>query len=295
VGTLSATVVIVTKDRKDEVGRAVDSCLSQTADFELLVLDDGSRDGTAAFVQQHYPKARVVRSEISRGYIARRNEAAKLAKGEIIISMDDDAEFSGTDTVSRILEQFDDNRIAAIAIPFVNMRINDKIHQASPSADSIWITNEFVGTAYAVRKDVFLQFSGFRESLFHQGEEGDFCIRLMDRGLFVRCGNSHPILHYLSPNRVQERVELFGQRNLIVFAWANVPTVALLPHLFATIFNGLFWGIRRGSLWTRLRGTSAGLRAISQQRRLRQPVKFGTYRLYRWLKKKGPVKIDQVT
>lgn len=42
-----ATVVIVTKDRRDDVLRAVASALAQTATVEVLVGDDGSSDGTA--------------------------------------------------------------------------------------------------------------------------------------------------------------------------------------------------------------------------------------------------------
>jgi glycosyltransferase involved in cell wall biosynthesis len=42
-----ATVVITTKDRKGELRTAVQSAVEQTADPEVLVLDDGSTDGTA--------------------------------------------------------------------------------------------------------------------------------------------------------------------------------------------------------------------------------------------------------
>lgn len=290
-----ATVVITTKNRKEELGRTLDSCVRQHAEIEVLVIDDGSTDETDQFVRAKYPGITIVRSEEPRGLIVQRNAAAKLARANILISIDDDAEFSSPDIVSRIVSQFDESgRIAAVAIPFINVRIDSKVQQSPPTPSGVWITNEFIGTAYAIRKDVFLAAGGFREFLFHQGEEGDLCIRLLDRGLFVRCGNSEPILHYLSPNRSWDRVNIFGQRNLILFAWFNVPLLTLGAHVIGSVINGLRWGVRHGGVRGRLRGTLLGFRDLFNSAVTRKPVRLRTYRLYRRLKKRGPLNLENI-
>jgi GT2 family glycosyltransferase len=291
---VKAAIIVTTKNRKTELARTLESAIAQSGASDVLVIDDGSTDGTQDFVRAQFPTVRVMHSDLAHGYIVHRNRAATLVDADVIFSIDDDAEFSSPDIVSKIVEEFDDRRIAAVAIPFVNVRIDDTIQQAPPTTDGTWITNEFIGTAYAIRRDIFLQFGGFREILFHQGEEGDFCIRLLDRGFLVRCGNSKPILHYLSPTRSEERVNAFGQRNLMLFAWANVPTIALGPHLIATIVKGLLWGIRHGQFRNRLHGTILGIRDIIKHIRTRKPVRLQTYRVYRRLKKKGPAKIEAV-
>jgi GT2 family glycosyltransferase len=290
----AATLVIVTKDRKEELGRALDSCLRQVADFEILVIDDGSSDGTEAFVRANYPDVRVVRSKESRGLIVRRNEGARVASGEILISIDDDAEFSSADTLQSILGEFSDPSIAAVAIPFVDVQRNNHVKQKAP-ASGIWITNQFIGTAYAIRKEAFLAVGGFRDFLFHQEEEGDLCIRLLERGYYVRLSNAAPIFHYESPRRSLERINIYGQRNLMLFAWYNVPFPEFFVHLVGTIWNGLIWGARHRSFAYRLRGTFRGFAAIAHQLTTRSPVSRHTYWRYRRLKKRGPIPLSSLT
>jgi GT2 family glycosyltransferase len=289
-----ATVVIVTKNRKDELQRALDSCLAQTAVPAILVIDDGSVDGTAASVKANYPTVQLVRSEVSRGLIFQRNYAAQIVGTEVIVSLDDDAAFSEPTIIAAILHQFTHDRIAAIAIPFVNVRSDPKLRQSAPDTGAVWVTNEFIGTAYAIKADVFQGVGGFREFFFHQEEEGDLCIRLLEHGYVVRVGSSAPIHHFESPQRSFKRMNVYGQRNLMLFTWLNVPCPELIFHFPATVLNGLLWGIKRGFFLFRLKGTVAGVRAMLTYRRDRQPVQRKTYWLYRRLKKGGPLTVESL-
>ncbi len=284
----SATVVITTRNRKQDLRRAIVSSLNQTFGAEVLIVDDGSTDGTAEMVRAEFPSVRLERHHHSLGLVVRRNQAVLLAEGEIIFSIDDDAEFSQPDIIAGVLKEFSEPRIAAVAIPFINVCADDVIKQKAPDADYVWITNEFIGTAHAIRKVVFLQAGGYRDAFVHQGEEGDLCIRLLEGGYFVRVGSSAPIYHHESSHRSQQRMNVYGQRNLILFAWQNVPLPELILHLPVTIMLGLFWGLRNACLRFRIRGTVDGLVAIYRQRLSRAPVSRRTYKLYRQLKKRGP-------
>jgi glycosyltransferase involved in cell wall biosynthesis len=289
---MTATIIITTKNRKEDLRRALKSCVIQDISLEVLVMDDGSTDGTSEMVHAEFPAARLERREESKGLIVRRNEAARLASGEVLISIDDDAEFSAPDIVRVALAEFCEIAIAAVAIPFVNVNQDQTVRQLAPDASQIWLTNEYIGTAHAIRKDVFIQAGGYREVLFHQGEEGDLCIRLLNAGYFVRLGNSQPIFHHESPKRSLERINVFGQRNLILFAWFNVPFFAFPIHLAATIWNGLKWGVKNGCLNYRMRGTVKGLLATVQLWNQRQPIKPVAYQTFRRLKKSGPIPLQ---
>src|SRR2546429_9509448 len=96
---LTASVVIITKNRKDELRRAIHSCFSQTMPLEVLVIDDGSTDGTAEMVSSQFHRVRLKRSDTSRGYIFQRNVAAQITTTDIGFSIDDAAEFSSPNTV----------------------------------------------------------------------------------------------------------------------------------------------------------------------------------------------------
>ncbi len=51
---VTAAVVIVTKDRKEELLKAIRSTVNQTVAVEVLVMDDGSTDGTSQAVQENF-------------------------------------------------------------------------------------------------------------------------------------------------------------------------------------------------------------------------------------------------
>jgi len=289
---MTATIVIITRNRKQDLCRALESCVRQTRAVDILVLDDGSTDGTEAYVRDRFPSVRLVRFKESRGYIVARNVAARLALGDVIISIDDDAEFSAPSIVETVLGELDDPRIAAVAMPFVDVNRSKELKQRAPDGNATWITNEFIGTAHAIRKAIFRKIGGYREVLFHQGEEGDLCIRLLEQGWVVKLGTSAPVLHYRSPIRSNERINVFAQRNLILFAWHNVPMPEFPVHLVTTLFNGLRWGLRHRTFGFRLRGAWLGALAIAREFPCRAPVSRGTYWYYRRLKKRGPMRFS---
>ncbi len=64
---------------------------SRKAD-EIIVVDDGSRDGTERFVLETYPEVRLLRQE-NRGVSAARNAGIRAATGELIAFLDSDDEW----------------------------------------------------------------------------------------------------------------------------------------------------------------------------------------------------------
>jgi len=163
-----------------------------------------------------------------------------------------------------------------------------RVLQQAPDGSCRWVTEAFTGTAYAVRRDLFLLLGAFREILVHQGEEGDFCIRMLDAGYFVRLGSADPILHYESPCRDRARMDFYGPRNLILHCWQNVPFPYLPAHLLVTTGKALL----HGASPTRLGGIASGYGLLLRTER--DPVRGRTYRLFRLLRSRGALDLDQV-
>ena len=84
------SVVMPAFNAESSIGAAVASVLGQTyRDLELVVVDDGSTDATAAIVEAHSGPVRLVRQE-NAGVAAARNKGIAEASGELITFCDAD-------------------------------------------------------------------------------------------------------------------------------------------------------------------------------------------------------------
>jgi glycosyltransferase involved in cell wall biosynthesis len=85
------SVIIPTYNRVAWVTEAVASVLAQTyGNFELLVADDGSTDGTAAALAKFGGEIKVIHGETRRGVSAARNLGAAAATGDWLAFLDSD-------------------------------------------------------------------------------------------------------------------------------------------------------------------------------------------------------------
>lgn len=85
------SVIIPTYDRADRVTRAVSSVLDQTyADFELLVVDDGSGDGTIRALRPFLDRIRLIRHARNCGVSAARNTGIRASRAPLVAFLDSD-------------------------------------------------------------------------------------------------------------------------------------------------------------------------------------------------------------
>lgn len=86
----TVSVIIPTFNRARAVCAAVDSVLAQTfADYELIVVDDGSRDDTPQALTAYGRRIRLIRQD-NRGVSAARNAGLAVAEGALIAFLDSD-------------------------------------------------------------------------------------------------------------------------------------------------------------------------------------------------------------
>ena len=291
---MTATIVITTKNRKEELRHALVSCFGQVPLVEVVVIDDGSTDGTSEMVCAEFPKVRLHREEVSKGYIVQRNRGAEMATGDIIFSLDDDAEYSTFDVVRQTLAAFDHPQIGAVTIPWKNVPDHQALSDKAPEDQGIYVCRSYTGMAHAVRRDLFLQVGAYRECFVHGSEESDFCIRLLNAGYVVRLGRADHVNHYESKIRNVRRQVFFAARNAVLFAWCNAPGSRLPFHLAGTIYHVLCYGLKNRHLWLRVRGLAAGFGACITQWQARCPVSLETYRIFRRLTYSGYLPFSKI-
>ncbi len=112
-----ASVLIAAYNERPVINRTLATVLeSDYPDLEIVVVDDGSADGTGDAVEAEYgwhPRIRLLRQP-NGGKASALNRAIEAATGEVLICFDADTQIA-TDTVSKLVRHFADRRIGAVA------------------------------------------------------------------------------------------------------------------------------------------------------------------------------------
>ena len=92
---MKISVIIPTYNRKKYIKRAIDSVIRQSyKPFEIIVIDDGSTDGTYELIKKSYSSSQIsLEKQINNGVSSARNKGVKLANGDWIAFLDSDDEW----------------------------------------------------------------------------------------------------------------------------------------------------------------------------------------------------------
>jgi len=90
---MNISVVIPTYNRVELLKRSIDSVINQTIKpFEIIIVDDGSNDGTEVMVKKKYDSLKLIKQK-NKGASAARNSGIKASSGEWICFLDSDDEW----------------------------------------------------------------------------------------------------------------------------------------------------------------------------------------------------------
>ncbi len=91
--SLSASIVVLAWNGMPYLERCLDAVLRQDdADFEVVVVDNGSADGSADFVSNRFPTVKLIRLERNLGYAAGNNAGLRVARGDALVLLNQDTE-----------------------------------------------------------------------------------------------------------------------------------------------------------------------------------------------------------
>jgi GT2 family glycosyltransferase len=87
------SVIILSWNGKDLLRGCLASLSTQTyADFETIVVDNGSTDGSAELVAAEFPSVRLMRNERNEGFCRGNNQGIREARGDLVVLLNNDAE-----------------------------------------------------------------------------------------------------------------------------------------------------------------------------------------------------------
>ncbi|MGB7590655.1 MAG: glycosyltransferase family 2 protein [Terriglobia bacterium] len=183
----AVTVVIPTFNRAAIVVRAIRSVMRQTCqDWELIVVDDGSTDGTEQAVKGLSDnRIKYIRHDRNRLAGAARNTGIRYAQGEYVAFLDSDDEWP-PEKLQKELEVFR-NSDPAVGLVYTGKMILDetgRVLEIRMATKSGWVfdallDSNFIGSSslVTVKKQALERVGGFDETLVSH-QDWDLCLRV---------------------------------------------------------------------------------------------------------------------
>ncbi len=183
------SVIVCTRNGADRIGNCLRAIQSMSgADFETIVVDDGSVDGTADVVAGNFPWVQLIQLRPG-GLSVARNAGASSAVGGVLAFTDDDCE-PDREWLTRMQRIFSEGRFSAVGgpnLPPPARSLVEAVVSAAPGAPShVMLDDEeaehLPGCNLAVTRKAFDEIGGFDPIFQTAGDDVDFCWRLRQAG-----------------------------------------------------------------------------------------------------------------
>ncbi|RPI69761.1 MAG: glycosyltransferase family 2 protein [Ignavibacteriae bacterium] len=270
------SVIIATMNRCDVVCDCLGRYSDQTfQDMEIIVVDNGSTDGTAAEIARRFPHVRVERFEENRGPEAL-NHAARIARGDLLWRTDDDAYPETPTTLAdavAFMDAYPDvgaltGEILEATIGFQPLNSYPFPRPEGGIPPEGLPANEFCGAAAMIRRDAFVKLGGFWDSFYW--EELDLATRMILDGWMIRWVPSVRVFHLsaFSGQRDMNKRWLVQTTQMVRYQWKYFPFFRALGRASVVWLAMTASAIaHRLSVRTYLRGIAGAFRAAIEGRR----------------------------
>lgn len=229
------SIVVLTRNGAEHLSRLLPA-LSNTAyrEFELIVIDNGSTDGTPELLKRPWPyPVNVLRNEFNQSFSEGNNRGANHARGELLLFLNDDIEPIGPDWLGAMVATLQQSNAVAVGAVLVypergastdftvqHLGIRLTLRDGAPHAENItaedpldpnlrsfWEVDAATAAALLVERDTFHQVGGFDPGYIYGTEDVDLCLRLRQHGRIVVAGEA-VLFHHESASQTKQRREI---------------------------------------------------------------------------------------
>jgi GT2 family glycosyltransferase len=230
------SIVIVTHGAWSWTERALAAAGAHTdVPHEIIVVDNASPDGTVNRVRERFPDVRLLANDTNAGFGAANNQAARIARGEVLALVNSDAVVP-PGWVGPLLAALDRPGVGAVVPALVNedgtMQIAGALVAPDGSVlalgngddvdDPAWrfprATDFGAAACMLLRRDTFLQAGGFLDAYNPAYfEDVDLCLTLLERGLRTVYVPDVRVLHGGFASGGEAAAARLFERNRVVF------------------------------------------------------------------------------
>ena len=307
------TVVVLNWNGREFVGRALEALRCQTfRDFKVVVVDNGSTDGSVGYIRQTFPEVDLVALPSNLGFCAANNIALKRVRGEYAALLNNDA-VPAPQWLSELSNALDSHpeagfaasKIVCLDDPKTIDRAGDSYTVAGagvlkgrgmPSEDFDEPKPVFGACAAAAlyRMDMLRDVGLFDESFFLIYEDVDLSFRAQLAGYKCIYEPKAEVSHMVSRSieRDSETSVYFGHRNLEWVYVKNMPA-SLVPatiglHLLYNAASFAYFSMKgkaRAFVRAKIDAISGLSQALEKRERIQKSKRVGDWHIFRLFEK----------
>jgi GT2 family glycosyltransferase len=240
------SVVVATRDRREELLEALERLTSLNPGTPIVVVDNGSVDGTLDAVALNYPAVRTIALGENRGAVARTVGVERCSTPYVAFSDDDSWWAPGA--LRRAADVLDANPTLGVVAARIVVGPEEDGDPTSMAMAASPLSGDdlpgpgvlgFIACGSVVRREAFLAAGGFSDVIFFGGEEEVLALDLASSGWRLAYVDDVVAHHHPSPVRDRRARRRLLARNWMLSAWMRRPVgVALRRTLAAGLGAG---------------------------------------------------------
>lgn len=216
---MELSIIILTYNNLADTQRCLQSLepVMARTEVEVIVIDNGSADGTTDFIARTYPGVRLIANPENRGIAAARNQGFAVARAPRLLILDNDTivNAEAIDGMTEYLDLHPDVGLCACCMtdaegnvqrsfrPFPGLKgkilslLGLRLAREQFHFDREGAIEPFyvIGACQMIRRAALEQVGKLDEAIFYGPEDADFCIRLRQAGWKVKYLPQFSIIH----------------------------------------------------------------------------------------------------
>jgi len=254
------SIIIVNYNGKTLLEKCLESLFKINYDnFEVILVDNNSTDGTMEFVTKNYPSIIIIKLDSNKGFAEPNNIGAKITKGEYLLFLNNDT-IVAPDFISEMIKVVENDKKIGICQSLLlkpdgsidssgdfidNLGV---VHNSKTKADEIREISSARGASMLIRKTIFDELEGFDEKFFVSFEDVDLGWRTWILGYSVILIPTSIVYHFggTTIEKIKSEIAFHGFKNQLSMKITNFEPSLAVKNM---ILFFVIYGIRELKIW----------------------------------------------
>jgi len=280
-GVALLSIVIVNWNTRDKLHDCLTSIFryTRTTEFEVIVVDNGSVDGSGEMLRRDFPTISIIVNDSNRGFAKGCNQGMRVSRGRLILLLNSDT-YVRDDVIGRMARHVISRPEVAVAgcqLRFPDERVQHSAYRSlsiwRSLFEDLWLyklipeagrgemllggywqdykeleVDWLAGAFMMLRREILEKVGGFSEDFFMYGEDSEWCMRIREAGYRIFYNPLGVVYHVGSASSdirwsEKERLRLCHLGGLRAYAKVNGTVRGFFYHLARLLGASVRFGV----------------------------------------------------